>query len=218
MKRILCTGVIVASILVGRSAVAEENYDETYFSNSEVQNWEQTILVNADNDIPTGDTKANGGRVYRSATGSWSWRDGIICVTDSRAKSPLFNNGHAAIVAVAPYYDATIEANPSDGVQPKYGHWNTRFAGSKVYQYGVLKTSVAQDQNAAKWAAKHIGKGYNHNFFDIGRRDKFYCSQLVWAAYKDTSGADIGTWEWGHAIHPFELMSSKETTLLYRNK
>ena len=48
-----------------------------------------------------------------STTGTWTWRDGVICVTDSYASVDWFNNGHAGIVAAAPYYRATIEANPS---------------------------------------------------------------------------------------------------------
>lgn len=218
-KKIIFTSLTVICISNCNIVSAEDKVsNESYFPSNQIEKWERDILEKADRDIPVGDIKANDGKIFRSSTGLWSWRDGIICITDSHAKSPLFNNGHAGIVAAAPYYDATIEANPNDGVQPKYGKWDERFEGSKVYQYGVTKTSVIQDQNAAIWAAKQINKPYNHNFFDIGRRDRFYCSQLVWAAYKDISGIDIGTWEWGHAIHPFELMNSKETTLLYRNK
>lgn len=214
-----CFAVIAGTISVQTLISAQEEVkDEGYFSSSQVENWENKILSEANKEIPMGDTKPYGGRMPRAAMGNWTWRDGVICITDSHAKSPLFNNGHAGIVAAAPYYDATIEANTGDGVQPKYGHWNIRFNGNKVYQYGVAKTTVQQDQKAALWAAKQIGKAYNHNFFDIKTRNKFYCSHLVWAAYKDTANVDIGTWEWGHAIHSFELMSSKETTLIYRNR
>lgn len=211
--------LLAICILTTKSVSANEiSQTENYFTEDDIVNWEQTILNNANNEYPIGDTKGNNGRVYRAASGAWTWRDGVICITDSKAITPLFNNGHAGIIAAAPYYYATIEANPRDGVQPKYGNWNDRFSTNMVYQYGVKRTSVTQDQNAAKWAARQIGKQYNYQFFNINRRDKFYCSQLVWAAYRDTAKVDIGTWEWGSAIHPFELMSSNETTLIYQNK
>lgn len=212
-KLIGLAGIVLNSLIYSSVQAEEVSDTEHIFSEQQIEQWEDTILEKADSDTPLGDYKTGEGTPF----GGWSWRDGVICITDSHAYSPLFNNGHADIVAVAPYYYATIEANPEDGVQAKYGEWGTRFPGT-VYQYGVKRTSVAQDQQAAQWATNQIGKGYNHKFFNINRRDRFYCSQLVWAAYKDTTGVDIGTWEWGAAIHPFELMHSGETVLLYRNK
>lgn len=39
--------------------------------------------------------------IGRARAGSWSWRDGVICITDSYASSPLFNNGHAGIMGAS---------------------------------------------------------------------------------------------------------------------
>ena len=203
-------------------ATEETNHFEqptTTFSRSEIEKWEQSVLEKMNAETPIGDFKEERkGLSPQSAYGGWSWRDGLICITDSYASVPFFNNGHAGIVAAAPYYEATIEANPADGVQPKYGSWAHRFRQGKVYQLGVKRTTVAQDHTAAVWAAKQINKPYSRQWFNIGRRDAYYCSHLVWAAYKDVTGVDIGTWEWGSAIHPFELMNSNETQLTYRNR
>lgn len=187
---------------------------ESTFSESQIDRWEQESLQEANSIIPKGDLKTQ----ERAAVGGWSWRDGVICITDSYARTQLFNNGHAGIIAPAPYYYSTVEASEGVGVEAVYGNWNNRFPNYTVYQYGVKKTTVRQDQQASEWAARQIGKPYNRNFFNINRRDAFYCSQLIWAAYKDITGVDIGTWAWGVAIHPFELMSSNETELIYRNK
>ena len=56
---------------------------------------------------------------------------------------------------------------------------------------------------------------------DIRRTDKFYCSQLVWAAYYYSCGFDLdltryntfGTWR----IHPKEIYDA-DTALIYRKK
>lgn len=219
MKRWKKTVVLMALVTMGMNCYSIQADDvdtqtESVFSAEQIHEWEQAALEEADSSIPKGDFKSR----ERAAVGGWSWRDGVICVTDSYARTPLFNNGHAGIVAPVPYYDSTIEANEGAGVEVVGGEWIYRFPEYTVYQYGVKRTSVEQDQRASEWAARQIGKSYNHDFFNIHRRDKFYCSQLVWAAYKDVTGVDIGTWEWGAAIHPFELMHSGETELIYRNK
>ena len=184
------------------------------FTEEELDLFEKSALDGAYTDPVEPDNK----NFSRAAVGSWSWRDGVICITDSYAKTPLFNNGHAGIVAVAPYYDKVVEANPGDGVQAQPGAWSHRFSQHTVWQLGVKRTSVAQDQAAAAWATRQIGKPYNRQFSNINRRDAFYCSQLVWAAYKDTTRVDIGTWEYGYPIHPFELIHSNETQIIYRNR
>ncbi|MCY7166554.1 YiiX/YebB-like N1pC/P60 family cysteine hydrolase [Streptococcus gallolyticus] len=192
------------------------------FTPQQIQQWESEALDRLEEAPIVSDKEENGATISGingKKFGTWSWRDGVICITDSYAKSPLFNNGHAGIVAAAPYYDSVIEANPADGVQPKYGSWESaaRFSGNTIVQVGVKSTTVAQDRKAAQWAAKQIGKPYNRSFTNINTRSSFYCSQLVWAAYKDTTGVDIGTAAWGTAIHPFELINSK-TQVIYRNR
>ena len=181
---------------------------------------EQVAAWNAEVPKPVvGDWKVeNAGAANEARVGSWSWRDGVICITDAKL-SGIINHGHAGIVAAAPYHYAVIEANPGTGVKPHYGSWVTRYSG-QVWQVGVKSTSVAQDQKAAQWAARQIGKPYNREFYNVWTRSKFYCSQLVWAAYRDTAGpsADISLNSYGAAIHPFELRDHPNTALIYRKR
>ena len=150
-----------------------------------------------------------------STTGTWTWRDGVICVTDSYASVDWFNNGHAGIVAAAPYYRATIEANPNVGVQVRYGDWASRFPNKNVWQAGVHATTVQQDHDAAVWAATQLGKPYKFPT-TLGNRDAYYCSHLVYAAYKDTSGVNLDTIKWPGFIHPFELLDTSNVSIVYR--
>lgn len=197
--------------------------EELYFTQEEISSWENEILNQANKERPVGDRKLfhSGQTGFRARKGEWSWRPGVICITDAhlRYKKLHFNHGHAGIIGGDGHIGGVIESNRDTGVICNYeGNWESRFPGNTVYQYGVKRTSVAQDAAAANWAAAQKGKPYNTKFDLIGRRDAFYCSQLVWAAYKDTTGVDIGTWHWGTPIHPFELMHSGETELMFRNK
>lgn len=79
----------------------------------------------------------------------------------------------------------------------------------------VLATNTGQDRNAALWCKKKVGKPYNWNYFDVRTRQKFYCSQLIWAAYKDKYNIDLNTDLFGKAVHPMELVNSNKTVTLY---
>lgn len=138
-------------------------------------------------------------------------------MTDSFAVRSVFNNGHAGIVGAAPYYDSVIEANPGEGVKAKYGAWTDRTGFHHVYQAGEISTTEVQGQKAAVWAGGKIGTPYKLERYRLNRRDVFYCSHLVYAAYKDTYGVDLDTTAWSGSIHPLELLSSpmEETTFEY---
>ena len=192
---------------------------EGQYSPEQVATWNAETPKPIEGDWKVGTIPNGSGAVQEAAVGSWSWRDGVICVTDGKV-SGIINTGHAGIVAPAPYYYATIEAFPNNGVRVHYGSWATKYRNQTVWQLGVKSTSVAQDQQAANWAVRQIGKPYNSNFFDVWTRSKFYCSQLVWAAYRDTAGpsADISLNDYGAAIHPFELRDHPNTAIIYRNR
>ncbi|MGU7930112.1 YiiX/YebB-like N1pC/P60 family cysteine hydrolase [Streptococcus suis] len=152
----------------------------------------------------------------RASFGAWSWRPGLVAVTDARF-SGVINHGHAGITGAHPYYGKIIEANKETGVRAHSGEWKVE-AGKNVWELTVTTTTVAEDKAAAERAAGQIGKPYNSNFYDVWRRDKYYCSQLVWASFRDTAGnkADISLNDWGAAIHPFELRDHPNTKLIYR--
>lgn len=146
--------------------------------------------------------------------GTWSWRDGVICYTDSYS-SIGFNHGHAGIVAVSPHFYSVVESNPGTGVTIEYGDWVKRF-GTRTVQVGVSSTTVDADYLAAAWAVQQKGKPYG-DFYNTGLSDrsKFYCSQLVYAAYKDVCGVNLDTLAWTGVIHPMELVDNDKVTKIF---
>lgn len=152
----------------------------------------------------------------RKNFGTWSWRDGVICVTDMyvNLNGIPYNHGHAGIVAAAPYYHATMEANPYIGVKEVYGRWDERFSG-RVYQVNVRGTTEAQDQAAALWTHGQIGKPYKFPIA-LGERSGYYCSQLIHAAFMETCGVNLDTMAFPGFIHPFELLDTKNVEITFR--
>lgn len=63
---------------------------------------------------------------------------------------------------------------------------------------------------------RQLGKPYNYNYFNVSTRKKFYCSQLVWVAFKDNYGIDLDTSDFGDAVHPMELVNSSKTYTIYK--
>lgn len=55
-------------------------------------------------------------------------------------------------------------------------------------------------------------------------RDSFYCSHLIRSAYLDLFGVDFNTSDYDinllgwKAIHPIELVTTNETSLVYQKK
>lgn len=141
--------------------------------------------------------------------GSYPTRKGIIMVTSDAFKG-LIPTGHAAII----YSSGTVVESLSRGVVTGSNNWNA----TKSQAYGVTAraTSGTQDSTAANWAYGQRGKPYNLNYFDTGTRARFYCSQLVWAAFKDNFGINLDTIAYLGAVHPMELVNNTQTLLVYR--
>ena len=144
-----------------------------------------------------------------SYTGIYPTYKGTILVTSDKFKG-LVPTGHAAIIF---RYDTVIESL-AEGVTYGPNDWNT----SKGTAYGadVKGTTSLQDQAAANWCLNQVGKPYNYNYLDTATRSKFYCSQLVWAAFKDNYGIDINTDFVGEAIYPMEILDSPNVNVIYR--
>lgn len=86
----------------------------------------------------------------RSATGSWSWRDGVICVTTEGFGTNTVNTWHSAIVAPQ-RIEAVIEAQkPGKTADFRHGVWTS--STHTIWQVGVKSTTVNQDYNAGYWA------------------------------------------------------------------
>lgn len=140
--------------------------------------------------------------------GPYPKRRGVILVTSDKYRG-LIPTGHAAIVWDA---ESVIEAL-SQGVVKGKNNWKK--TKNTVYGVTVSSTNTGQDRTAALWCKKKIGKPYNYNYLDVKTRKRFYCSQLVWAAYKDKFNIDLNTSTYGKAVHPMELVKTNKTVTLY---
>lgn len=144
------------------------------------------------------------------ATGTYPTRKGVILVTPDKLKG-IIPTGHAAII----YTSTTVVESLSDGVTTGANNWNkTR---SKCYGVTVSGTTTTQDSNAANWCYNQRGKSYNWNYLNVSTRSSFYCSHLVWAAFKDLYGIDLDTSSYGVAVHPMELVNTSRTLKIYEN-
>ena len=84
-----------------------------------------------------------------------------------------------------------VQAGPFDGVYYGPNDCDT----SKITCYAAVPKELDNKKfiNAANWAASKKGSSYNFNFFSWKNKDanKFYCSQLVWAAYYNACNFDL---------------------------
>lgn len=105
-------------------------------------------------------------------SGTYPTRKGTFLSTDSKL-SGLIPTGHSAMVYSAGY---VVESN-SNGVIWGANDWYA----TRTHAWGMTTraTTSTQDANAANWATGQLGKPYNYNYFDMGTRSRFYCSQLV---------------------------------------
>lgn len=129
--------------------------------------------------------------------------------------------GHAAIVSERKW--ETIESMPAwfdsskkDGVWYYPNNWQRR---SKVYGVRVKNANANHYRAAAKYAQRQADdrKKYNLNFFNKGTTKTFYCSQLVWRAWKnqgfEVDRMNLGDWE---PVSPAELIGGANTYVFYR--
>lgn len=212
MKKITIIFLSLVSIIVSNSQIiyaTETTYNPNYTERK------QEMIDLADS-APLYNDKVNKGK---GAYGNWTWRDGVIVISDSKALTSLYNNGHAGIVGWSTYY-TTVEANPGVPIKLYYGEWHQRddYGGEKVYHVGVRSTSVWQDHLGATWVELQIGKPYNYDYLDSRRTDRFYCSQLVWSSYYYTSGVNLDTIAYGSGIHPFEILNHSNVVKIFQNK
>lgn len=147
-------------------------------------------------------------RSARSTVGNYPTRPGVFLVTRDGSLDKLL--GHAGIV----YNSATtVESFPNGGVGTYSNTWNTRY--NTVYGATTLDITDEDDVNAANYAYEQKGKPYNWNFFNPDSDSSFYCSQLVYKAFKDTTGIDIN--KGGGIVFPIDLIESNKTHIVYSN-
>lgn len=54
-----------------------------------------------------------------------------------------------------------------------------------------------------------------YHFANVSTRNSFYCSQLVWASFKDLYGIDLNTGTLGAIVTPMELVNTDKTSVIY---
>ncbi|MBS7288344.1 MAG: hypothetical protein KIH01_06260 [Candidatus Freyarchaeota archaeon] len=87
-----------------------------------------------------------------------------------------------------------------------------------------VKTSDTIKQRAVQWALTKVGLPYDYIWLTyIGGKQVegccYYCSELVWAAYKAVGGPDIDqnpgwSWKYGYNVAPQELADDGDTYLV----
>ncbi len=219
MNRIISVlvALVLSATLVGTAKADQPT--ETRQAELETQRMNQELIeaannapIEADKAMPVKSLKPGADDAYiTSPYGRYPRRKGTILVTPDKFKG-LIPTGHAAIV----YSRGSVVESIQSGVKVRSNNWYR----NKHQAYGVTVrgTSVRQDAGAANYARRQVGKRYNYNYFNVNTRSKFYCSQLVWAAFKDLYGVDLNTWRWGRAIHPMELVQSSKTRLIWRKR
>lgn len=151
------------------------------------------------------------------AVGRYPTRPGVILVTPDWLCG-LIATGHAGIIL---NFRQIVESNEK-GVQKLPNFWFRK--KRQVYGVTTRGTTTAQDRQAALWASSQTGKPYNYNLYNIYDRDRYYCSQLVWASFYHNYWIDLNTTDYDAypfgvrvpAVHPMELMNTPKTRLIYR--
>ncbi|MFZ7825885.1 YiiX/YebB-like N1pC/P60 family cysteine hydrolase [Priestia sp. J2] len=116
--------------------------------------------------------------------------DVLTTMKGSSSTANAWPGGHAAIVVDSAN---TIEAygnkGPSkDGVRYWSNNWKNRWKDAKVQR--VKNSTASQRAKAVKYTKAQLYEPYNYNFASKNKTDSWYCSQLVWRAWKE-QGYDL---------------------------
>lgn len=142
----------------------------------------------------------------KATSGTYPTRIGAILVTKDGSSGKLI--GHAGIVHTA---KTTVESFSDGGVKVYNNNWRDRY--NTIYGLGVGSTTANQDKTAATWAYNKRNSPYNWIFEQPELTNAFYCSQLVYKAYKSTTGVNLNYG--GGAVFPYDLVRSGETYTSY---
>lgn len=139
-----------------------------------------------------------------------SFVDGdIIVITDPSSltgHAGIFDRRYYATIYSLAVWSANV--TPLNGVQREPG---VKFRDAEV-AYGVRVSGGSAFRAAARdWAARQIGKPYNILGTKTDLRS-FYCSKLVWGAWRYTYGADLDA-DGGYWVWPIDLVNSARTYL-----
>lgn len=196
--------MIIGVSLSTITSVNAYNYNKNAFENTD----ELKIIYNqiAKKEKSINACSLNSQAVYKCG---YPTTKGRILVTGDAYKN-LIPTGHAAIV----YSQNRVVEALSNGVVTGKNDWNQ----SKNTCWGLYVTDVTENQakKVADWCYSQMGKPYNIKYYDVNTRSKFYCSQLIWAGFKDKYNVDLNTSQYGAAVHSLEFVSSDKTMILYK--
>lgn len=202
-----CIIIALVLVLTNLSPVFAQTKDGYTIDMKQVEaDWEKAAKVPVERDK----VSERSNIISPLATGTYPTRKGVILVTPDKLKG-IIPTGHAAII----YNSTTVVESLSEGVTTGPNNWNK--VRSKTYGVTVSGTTATQDSNAANWCYNQRGKSYNWNYLNVSTRSSFYCSHLIWAAFKDLYGIDLDTSSYGVAVHPMELVNSSRTTKIYES-
>ena len=193
-------------ILTGIGPVFGAEFKDIKLDEKEIEReWEKADKIPVESDkIFLEDSTS----IQLNGFGQYPKRKGVILVTSDKYKG-IIPTGHAAIV----YTSDSVVESLSGGVTIGKNNWNrTR---KTCYGVTVRATSAAQDSRAANWCYGQRGKPYNWDYTNVRTRKKFYCSQLIYAAFLDLYGINLNTSAFGAAIHPMELVNTSRTSKIY---
>lgn len=197
---------------------AEESYyfDETYYGETDFELEGEYIYpegndeyFSSEDDLvktgPVFSALSSGGTKRNIRVGSARNKGDVVYTP---AKTAGYNHGHSGI-----YYSKTVLVEaPGVGKKSKAtGQVNFLVARGAHKQY--VKTSSSNRSKAANKAyTSYRGKSYNSNFANNKKTSstKMNCSQLVWAAYKSTSGIDLDG-NGGPGVYPGNIRNSPRT-------
>ncbi|MDR1082244.1 MAG: hypothetical protein LBL27_00020 [Coriobacteriales bacterium] len=155
-----------------------------------------------------------GGR-YSVGVGVYPTMKGKILVTADWF-SNLIPTGHAALVI----NQSSAYTSLPQGVTIEPNDWYDPNRHQTAFGLDVTSTNATQEAKATDWCAQQLGKPYNYLFVLPQRTDAYYCSSLVWQAYKNTCNVNLDTSAWNLlglvSVHPMEFVDSSKTTLVYR--
>ena len=140
--------------------------------------------------------------------------------------SDLFIPGYWTHTGMIAYYDysandwVVVEAwdNPSEVRLVYLSDFLQRYDTVAVLR---VSTSDAIRQAAVNFALQQLGKPYDWAWYTKHvYGDKYYCSELVWAAYKAVGGPDIDanpgfTWKYLYGVAPQEVYDDGDTYVIY---
>ena len=132
--------------------------------------------------------------------------DVLITMSGSSSSKVTWVGGHAALVVDG--YN-TIEAfgnagTSKDGVRYWTNNFHNRYKDAKGYS--VSGTSMSTREKAVSYAESKLCAPYNFNFFNKTNTSAFYCSQIVWKAWKQ-QGVELD-YNGGDAVWPGDLDKS----------